>query len=55
MKINGFPKEYPRFEQDFLEELFKVGSNKSTRRTVIKDEVSEDIGDTPDIGTKKDN
>ena len=55
-KLDNITNVYEiRFEQDFLEELFKVGSNKSTRRTVIKDEVSEDIGDTPDIGTKKDN
>tara|TARA_Y100000389_G_scaffold4048_1_gene3865 strand:+ start:1135 stop:1659 length:525 start_codon:yes stop_codon:yes gene_type:complete len=31
-----------RFEQDFLQELFEPGSNKSTRRQVIKDEVNED-------------
>ena len=37
-----------RFEQEFLQELFKEGSTESTRREVIKDEVSEDIGDTPD-------
>ena len=37
-----------RFEQEFLQELFKEGSTESTRREVIKDEVSEDIGDTSD-------
>lgn len=31
-----------RFEQDFLKELFKEGSNQSTRQEVIKDEITED-------------
>jgi hypothetical protein len=34
-----------RFEQDFLQELFKEGSTQSTRREVIKDEVNEDTDD----------
>ena len=55
-KIDNITNVYEiRFEQDFLQELFKEGSNTSTRRTVIKDEVSEDIGDTPDIGDRPDN
>jgi len=33
-----------RFEEDFLRELFKEGSNESTRREVIKDEINEDTG-----------
>lgn len=31
-----------RFEEDFLRELFKEGSNTSTRRQVITDEINED-------------
>jgi len=31
-----------RFEEDFLRELFKEGSNQSTRQEVIRDEVNED-------------
>ena len=31
-----------RFEQDFLKELFKEGSNQSTRQEVIKEEIIED-------------
>ena len=55
-KIDNITNVYEiRFEQDFLQELFKEGSNTSTRRTVIKDEVNEDIGDTPDIGDRPDN
>lgn len=34
-----------RFEQDFLKELFKEGSNQSTRQEVIKDEITEDKDD----------
>jgi len=33
-----------RFEEDFLRELFKEGSNESTRREVITDEINEDTG-----------
>lgn len=31
-----------RFEEDFLRELFKEGSNQSTRQEIIKDEINED-------------
>ena len=31
-----------RFEEDFLRELFKEGSNQSTRQEVITDEINED-------------
>lgn len=31
-----------RFEEDFLRELFKEGSNTSTRRQIITDEINED-------------
>ena len=31
-----------RFEEDFLRELFKEGSNSSTRRQAITDEINED-------------
>lgn len=42
-KIDNITNIYEiRFEQDFLQELFEPGSNKSTRRQVIKDEVNED-------------
>ena len=34
-----------RFEQDFLQELFKEGSTQSTRREVIRDEINEDTDD----------
>lgn len=34
-----------RFEQNFLKELFKEGSNQSTRQEVIKDEITEDRDD----------
>jgi hypothetical protein len=55
-KLDSITNVYEiRFEQDFLQELFEPGSNKSTRRQVIKNEVAEDKGDTPDIGTTKDN
>ena len=32
-----------RFEQDFLQELFEPGSTKSTRQSVIREEVQEDL------------
>lgn len=32
-----------RFEEDFLRELFKEGSNESTRREVITEEINENI------------
>jgi len=32
-----------RFEEGFLKELFKEGSNQSTRREVLRDEQAEDI------------
>jgi len=31
-----------RFEEDFLRQLFKEGSNQSTRQEVIRDEINED-------------
>ena len=31
-----------RFEEDFLRQLFKEGSNQSTRQEVIRDEIKED-------------
>ena len=34
-----------RFEQDFLQELFKEGSTQSTRREAIRDEINEDTDD----------
>ena len=34
-----------RFEEDFLRELFKEGSNQSTRQEAIKEEITEDKDD----------
>jgi hypothetical protein len=34
-----------RFEEDFLRQLFKEGSNQSTRQEVIKEEITEDKDD----------
>ena len=48
-KLNNITNIYEiRFEQDFLQELFKEGSNKSTRRQVIAEEVVEDQQDIAD-------
>jgi len=48
-KIDNITNIYEiRFEQDFLQELFKEGSNKSTRRQVIAEEVVEDQQDIAD-------
>lgn len=48
-KIDNITNIYEiRFEQDFLQELFKEGSNKSTRRQVIAEEVVEDQPDIAD-------
>ena len=48
-KIDNITNIYEiRFEQDFLQELFKEGSNKSTRRQVITEEVAEDQQDIAD-------
>lgn len=35
-----------RFEEDFLRELFKEGSNTSTRRQIITDEINEDTDES---------
>jgi len=35
-----------RFEEDFLRELFKEGSNTSTRRQMITDEINEDTDES---------
>lgn len=41
--LNNIENVYEiRFEEDFLRELFKEGSNESTRREVITDEINED-------------
>ena len=48
-KLNNITNIYEiRFEQEFLQELFKEGSNKSTRRQVITEEVAEDKQDIAD-------